>query len=74
MRRQRDCRTLTIQTLFGTVTVEAPRMSICLCSNTMGFVDLSFSSLADLLPDRCRTWCGLCLGVHDNLSWGGARA
>ena len=53
MRRQRDRRTRTIQTLFGTVTVEAPRISICPCSNTMGFVDLSFSSLADLLPDRC---------------------
>ena len=53
MRRQRDGRTRTIQTLFGTVTVEAPRISICPCSNTMGFVDLSFSSLADLLPDRC---------------------
>ena len=35
------------------VTVEAPRISICRCSNTMGFIDLSFSSLADLLPDRC---------------------
>ena len=53
MRRQRDGRTRTIQTLFGTVTVDAPRISICPCSNTMGFVDLSFSSLADLLPDRC---------------------
>src|SRR5690242_16447829 len=53
MRRQRDCRTRTIQTLFGTVTVEAPRIGICPCSNTMGFVDLSFSSLADLLSDRC---------------------
>ena len=79
MRPQCDCRTLTIQTLFGTVTVEAPQMSSCWCSNTMGFVDPSFSSLADLLPDRCtpelrRTWCGLCLGVHDNLSWEGARA
>jgi hypothetical protein len=53
MRRQRDSRTRTIQTLFGTVTVEAPRISICPCSNTRGFVDLSFSSLADFLPDRC---------------------
>lgn len=53
MRRQRDCRTRTIQTLFGTVTVGAPRISICPCSNAMGFVDLSFASLAELLPDRC---------------------
>ena len=53
VRRQRDCRTRTIQTLFGTVVVDAPRISICPCSNTMGFVDLSFSPLAHLLPDRC---------------------
>lgn len=53
MRRRRDRRTRTIQTLFGTVTVEAPRISICPCSNTRRFVDLSFSSLTDSLPDRC---------------------
>ncbi len=53
VRRQRDCRTRTIQTLFGTVTVDAPRINICPCSNAIGFVDLSFSSLAELLPDRC---------------------
>jgi hypothetical protein len=53
MRRQRDCRTRTIQTLFGTVKVDAPRISVCPCSNKMGFVDLSFSPLAQLLPDRC---------------------
>jgi len=53
LRRQRDCRTRTLQTLFGTVEVDAPRISICPCSNEMGFVDLSFSPLADLLPDRC---------------------
>jgi hypothetical protein len=53
MRRQRDCSTRTIQTLFGTVTVEAPRIGICPCSNTMGFVDLSFTWLAELLPDHC---------------------
>jgi hypothetical protein len=32
MGRQRNCRTWTIQTLFGTVAVEAPRISICPCS------------------------------------------
>src|ERR1700722_3440014 len=53
LRRQRDCRTRTLQTLFGTVEVDAPRISICACSNEMGFVDLSFSPLAQLLPDRC---------------------
>src|SRR5580698_1749960 len=53
LRRQRDCRTRIIQTLFGTVKVDAPRISLCPCSNEMGFVDLSFSPLAQLLPDRC---------------------
>lgn len=53
LRRQRDCRTRTVQTLFGTVVVDARRISICPCSNTMGFVDLSFSPLAALLLDRC---------------------
>jgi hypothetical protein len=52
LRRQRDCRTPTIQTLFGTAEVDAPRISVCPCSNEMGFVDLSFSPLAQLLPDR----------------------
>jgi len=53
LRRQRDCRTRTIQTLFGTVAVDAPRITICPCSNTMGFFDLSFSPLTQLLPDGC---------------------
>jgi hypothetical protein len=53
LRRQRDCRNRTIQTLFGTVEVDAPRISVCPCSNEMGFVDPSFSPLAQLLPDRC---------------------
>src|SRR5579859_450591 len=49
---RRDCSRRTNQTLFGTVTVKAPRISICLCSNKMGFVDLSFSPLTKLVPDR----------------------
>ena len=53
LRRQRDGRTRTIQTLLGTVQVHVPRISICSCSNEMGFVDLSFSPLTQLLPDRC---------------------
>jgi len=53
LRRQRDCRTRTIQTLFSTVKVDAPRISICPCMNTLKFVDLSFSPLAHILPDRC---------------------
>jgi hypothetical protein len=51
LRRQRDRRTRTIQTLFGTVEVDAPRISVCPCSNEMGLVDLSFSPFAPLLPD-----------------------
>ena len=53
LRRQCDCRTRTIQTLFGTVEVDAPRISICPCSSEIGFVDLSFSPLAQFFPDRC---------------------
>jgi hypothetical protein len=53
LRRKRDCRICAIQTLFGTVEVAAPRISICPCSNPVGFVGLSLASLAQLLPDRC---------------------
>src|SRR3984885_6752926 len=52
LRRLRDRRTRKIQTLFGTVTVDAPRISACPCGS-QGFVDVSWSSLTDLLPDRC---------------------
>lgn len=53
LRRLRDSRTRKIQTLFGTITVDAPRISVCPCRNDWGFVDLSQSSLTNLLPDRC---------------------
>ena len=53
LRRRRDNRTRKIQTLFGTITVDAPRISVCPCQNDWGFVDVSLSPLADLLPDRC---------------------
>jgi hypothetical protein len=52
LRRVRDGRTRKIQTLFGTITVDAPRISCCSCSG-QGFVDVSWSPLTDLLPDRC---------------------
>jgi hypothetical protein len=42
-----------IQTLFGTVVVDAPRYSVCPCAGTYGFEDVSISPLAELLPDRC---------------------
>jgi len=53
LRRRRDGRTRKIQTLFGTITVNAPRISVCPCRNSWGFVDVSQSPLAELLPDRC---------------------
>ena len=53
LRRLRDQRTRKIQTLFGTITVDAPRISACPCRNVWGFVDVSLSPLAELLPDRC---------------------
>ena len=40
LRRVRDGRTRKIQTLFGTITVDAPRISCCSCSG-QGFVDIS---------------------------------
>lgn len=53
LRRLRDRRTRTLQTLFGTVKVAAPRICVCPCVDTLGMVDVSFSPLARLLPDRC---------------------
>jgi hypothetical protein len=53
LRRLRDQRTRKIQTLFGTVTVDAPRISVCPCTGGPGFVDVSWSPLTELLPDRC---------------------
>jgi hypothetical protein len=52
LRRLRDRRTRKIQTLFGTITVDAPRISACPCGSR-GFVDVSWSPLTDLLSDRC---------------------
>jgi hypothetical protein len=53
LRRLRDQRTRKIQTLFGTITVDAPRISLCPCGGGPGFVDVSWSPLTELLPDRC---------------------
>jgi hypothetical protein len=53
LRRLRDRRTRKIQTLFGIIAVDAPRISACPCRNVWGFVDVSLSPLAKLLPDRC---------------------
>jgi hypothetical protein len=53
LRRRRDSRTRKIQTLFGAITVDAPRISVCPCQNDWGFVDVCQSPLVELLPDRC---------------------
>ena len=53
VRQVRDRRTRTLQTLFGTMTVDAPRLRLCACVNTQGLENLSFSPLSKLLPDRC---------------------
>jgi hypothetical protein len=52
LRRRRDSRNRKIQTLFGTITVDAPRISVCPCKDSWRFVDVSQSPLAELLPDR----------------------
>jgi hypothetical protein len=53
LRRVRDQRTRKIRTFFGTIPVEAPRISVCPCRSGPGFVDVSWSPLTELLPDRC---------------------
>lgn len=52
LRRLRGRRTRKIQTLFGTITVDAPRISACPCRNSWGFMDVSLSPLTELLPGR----------------------
>jgi hypothetical protein len=53
LRRLRDQRTRKIQILFGTISVDAPRISACQCRTGLGFEDVSQSPLTELLPDRC---------------------
>ena len=53
LRRLRDQRTRTLQTLFGTVKVAAARIRLCTCADTRGMLDVSSSPLSHLLPDRC---------------------
>jgi hypothetical protein len=53
LRRLRDGRTRKVQTRFGTIIVDATRISACPCRNHWGFMDVSQSPLAKLLPDRC---------------------
>jgi hypothetical protein len=51
-RRLRDQRARTLQTLFGTVQVAAPRIRHCSCARASA-VGASSSPLSELLPDRC---------------------
>jgi hypothetical protein len=53
LRLLRDQRTRTLQTLFGTVKVAAPRIRLCACADTLGLFDVSLSPVSHLLPDRC---------------------
>ena len=53
LRRLRDQRSRTLQTLFGTVKVAAPRIRLCACADTLGLLGVSLSPLSYLLPDRC---------------------
>jgi hypothetical protein len=53
LRPLRDRRTRKVQTLYGTITVDAPRIRVCSCRAGSGFVDVSQSPLSELLPDRC---------------------
>ena len=53
VRSVRNRRTRTLQTLFGTVRVAAPRIKLCSCVDKAPFHDVSFSPLSGLLPDRC---------------------
>jgi hypothetical protein len=53
LRRLRDQRTRKVKTLFGTISVDAPRISACRCRSGSSFVDVSLSPLTELLPDRC---------------------
>ena len=53
LRRLRDQRTRKVQTLFGTINVDAARISACRCRSDSGFADVSWSPLTEWLPDRC---------------------
>ena len=48
LRRLRDQRTRTLQTLFGTVKVAAPRIRLCSCKDAHGKFDASSSPLSHL--------------------------
>src|SRR5215217_469555 len=49
----KDRRTRRLQTLFGTVAVEAPRFRVCRCCLPAPTVEVAFSPVSELLTARC---------------------
>ncbi len=49
----KDRRTRRIQTLFGTVEVEAPRIRVCCCRVSAAMPEVAFSPVCALLTARC---------------------
>jgi len=49
----KDRRTRRLQTLFGTVEVEAPRFKVCHCRLTMPMAEVAVSPVYALLTARC---------------------
>jgi len=49
----KDRRTRRLQTLFGTVEVEAPRFKLCRCRLTTPLAKVTVSPVCALLPARC---------------------
>ncbi len=49
----KDRRTRRVQTLFGTVAVEAPRFRVCRCLRPAPITDVTFSPVSELLTARC---------------------
>ncbi len=53
MRRFKDRRTRRLQTLFGTVEVEAPRFKACRCRQPAPMAEVTVSPVCALLTARC---------------------
>src|SRR3954470_23585723 len=49
----KDPRTRRLQTLFGTVEIEAPRSGVCRCRGSAPRVEVAFSPVSELLTARC---------------------
>ncbi len=53
LRPLKDRRTRRLQTLFGTVEVEAPRFKVCRCRLTTSLAEVTVSPACALLTTRC---------------------